>query len=334
MTISAPVASDAHDRPSAAVTRVVWSIVRVLGGAFATALVASFGIFVALAFTPGDPVSRVVGQRATDEQRASARHALGLDQPIPVRFVHWLGNALHGDFGRSITYRQEVSSLLAPRISTTLFLVVMAAVIIVVFGVALGAFGGWNRSWRPAVSTAVGLGISIPSFVAASVLTGTFAVELGWFPTFGAGQGFWDRIHHLTLPAIALSLAWTAYVAQITMAAVREEADKEHVTTATGRGLKRSIVFRRHVLRNAALPVLTASGLTVAGLVAGSVVVETAFGVDGIGSLLVKSVPDKDYPVVMAISTLIVMIFVAVTALLDVVQVLLDPRLRTMGRTK
>ena len=131
-----------------------------------------------------------------------------------------------------------------------------------------------------------------------------------------------------------MSLAWAAYVAQITMAAVREEADKEHVATATGRGLTRSIVFRRHVLRNASLPVLTASGLTVAGLVAGSVVVETAFGVDGIGSLLVKSVPDKDYPIVMAISTLIVVIFVAVTALLDVAQLLLDPRSRTAGGAK
>jgi len=311
--------------------RVGWPIVRIISGAGGTALVTSFVTFAALAFTPGDPVSRVVGERATDEQRAAARHALGLDQPIPIRFLRWLGNALHGDFGRSITYRQDVSSLIAPRISTTLFLVVMAAVIIVVVGVALGAFGGWHGRWRPIISAMIGVGISIPSFVAASVLIGTFAVELGWFPTYGAGQGFLDRIHHLTLPSIALSLAWTAYVAQITMASVREEAGREHVETAVGRGLKPSLVFRRHVLRNASLPVLTASGLTVAGLVAGAVVVETAFGVDGIGSLLVKSVPNKDYPVVMAISMLIVVIFVTVAALLDLAQMVLDPRARAAG---
>ncbi|MEU9448894.1 ABC transporter permease [Streptomyces sp. NPDC048277] len=310
---------------------VVRAVVRALLGAAATALAASFLIYAALALTPGDPVDQVVGQRATKEQRAAARAQLGLDEPLPVRYVHWVADAVQGNFGRSITYRQDVSGLIEPRIATTLTLVLLAAVIIVVCGVALGAVGGLSDRWRPVIGAFVGMGLSVPAFVSASILIGIFAVQLGWFPTYGAGDGFADRLRHLLLPAVALSLGWTAYVAQMTTAAVREQAGKDHVATAVGRGLGRGLVFRRHVLRNAALPVMTASGLTVAGLVAGSVVVETAFSVDGIGSLLMKSVTNKDYPVVMAISMLIVVIFVAVTTLLDLAQTVLDPRTRTTG---
>ncbi|MFG2966883.1 ABC transporter permease [Streptomyces sp. NPDC048288] len=309
-------------------------IARSLLGAAATVLAASFLVYAALSLTPGDPVDQLVGQRATMAQRAAARAELGLDDPLPVRYVHWVTDAVQGDLGRSITYRQDVTGLIEPRITTTLTLVVLAAVIIVVLGVALGAFGGLSDRWRPLVSALIGVGLSVPAFVSASILIGVFAVKLGWFPTFGAGDGFADRLHHLLLPAIALSLGWTAYVAQMTTAAVREQAGKDHVATAVGRGLGGGLVFRRHILRNAALPVLTASGLTVAGLVAGSVIVETAFSVDGIGSLLMKSVTNKDYPVVMAISMLIVVIFVVVTTLLDLAQTVLDPRTRTAGGRK
>ncbi|MFG2965874.1 ABC transporter permease [Streptomyces sp. NPDC048288] len=304
---------------------------RSLLGACATVVAASFLIYGALALTPGDPVDQIVGQRATQAQRAAARHQLGLDEPLPVRYARWLLHAVQGDLGRSITYRQNVSGLVGPRIGTTLTLVALAALVIVVAGVALGAFSGYSDRWRPFISGLIGIGLSVPAFVSASILIGVFAVKLGWFPTYGSGEGFTGHLHHLLLPAIALSLGWTAYVAQLTTAAVHEQVNKDHVATAVGRGLSRGIVFRRHVLRNAALPVITASGLTVAGLVAGAVVVETAFAVDGIGSLLIKSVTNKDYPVVMAISMLIVVIFVAVTTVLDIAQMLLDPRSRSAG---
>ncbi|MFG2943396.1 ABC transporter permease [Streptomyces sp. NPDC048282] len=238
-------------------------VARSLLGAAATVLAASFLIYAALSLTPGDPVDQIVGQRATRQQRAAARAELGLDEPLPERYVHWVSHAVQGDLGRSITYRQDVTGLIGPRIATTVTLVVLAAVIIVVLGIVLGALGGLSDRWRPLVGAVIGLGLSVPAFVSASVLIGVFAVKLGWFPTFGAGDGFVDRLHHLLLPAIALSLGWTAYVAQMTTAAVREQAGKDHVATAIGRGLGRGLVFRRHILRNAALPVLTASGLTV-----------------------------------------------------------------------
>jgi peptide/nickel transport system permease protein len=294
----------------------------------ATVVVASFVIYLALSAAPGDPVARMLGDRSTDEQRAELRSRLGLDEKVLVRYWHWLTDAFHGDLGTSLISRQEVTSLLGSRLETTAILVLMASVLIFVVGVSLGTIGGISSRWRPLVNFATGLGIAIPSFVAASFLIGIFAVRLGWFPTFGAGQGLVDKVWHLTLPAVALAIGWSAYVAQLTAAAVAEEASTEHVLTARGRGIPARTVTRRHILRNATIPVLTASGLTVAGLIAGSVIVETAFGIDGLGSLLVESILSKDYAPVTAIAVLIVIAFVTITTLIDFAQTWLDPRLR------
>jgi peptide/nickel transport system permease protein len=178
------------------------------------------------------------------------------------------------------------------------------------------------------VAAITGLAIAVPTFVAAQLLVSWFALGLGWFPATGEGSGLFDQLRHLTLPAVALALSWSAYVAQITRTAVREENEREHVDTARGRGVPAGAVFRRHVLRNAAIPIVTISGLTVAGLVASAVVVESAFGLNGIGSLLVQSVSAKDYNVVQAISMLLVVLFIVVTTAIDVLQTSLDPRLR------
>lgn len=298
-------------------------------GAVGTVFVASFVIFAALSLAPGDPVAQLLGARASDQARAAKRAELGLDDPLLVRYWHWLSDAAHGHFGTSFTYREAVTTLIGPRLATTLLLVAMAAVLIVVVGIGLGVLGGVSGRWGPVVSVLSGLGIAVPTFVAASALISLFAVRLGWFPTYGSGNGFLDSVRHLVLPALALSVGYGAYVTQLTAAAVREEADKEHVLTSRGRGVPNRLVLRRHVLRNAALPVMTASGLAVAGLVAGALVVEEAFGIDGIGALLVKSVAGKDYPVVTAISLIVVVAFVLVTTLIDIAQVLLDPRERS-----
>ncbi|MFF5084998.1 ABC transporter permease [Actinoplanes sp. NPDC000266] len=309
-------------------SRLPRRIVATVSGAVTTILAASFIIFAALAAAPGDPVAQVLGAKATDEARAGMRARLGLDEPLPVRYWHWLTGALHGDLGTSLTSRQQVTDMIGPRLLTTVLLVAMAALLVVVVGIGLGVVGGLSRRGRAVVSSAVGLGVAVPSFVGANALIGIFAVKLGWFPTYGSGDGLGDRIWHLTLPAIALSIGYGAYVSQLTSAAVTEEADKEYVTTAHGRGVPAGVVLRHHTLRNAALPVLTASGLAVAGLVAGTVIVEQAFAVDGIGGLLVRSISSKDYPLVTAISLIIVVVFVVVTTVIDLIQTALDPRER------
>lgn len=297
-------------------------------GAVGTILASSFVIFVAMSHAPGDPVAQLLGPKATDKARADKRTELGLDDPVVVRYWDWLTGALHGDLGTSTVFRQDVTGLIGPRLETTLLLVALASALMLTVGISLGVVGGVSRRWRPVVSAIVGLGISVPAFVAAGLLTSVFAVGLGWFPTFGAGDGLADRIHHLVLPAIALSIGYGAYVAQLTSAAVHEESDKEHVQTSRGRGIPQRRILRSHILTNAALPVTTASGLAVAGLVTGAVVVEQAFAIDGIGSLLIKSISNKDYAVVLAVSLIVVTVFVVVTTLIDLAQTLLDPRQR------
>lgn len=301
-------------------------VVKIAVGAIATIGIASFVIFAGLSLAPGDPVAQLLGPRSTDEARAAMSTQLGLDDPLLVRYWHWLTGVLHGDFGTSITYRESVTNLIGPRLVTTLLLVVMSGILVVVVGVGLGVLGGVSRRGRGIVAVLSGFGISVPSFVAASFLISIAAVKLGWFPTYGAGNGLADQLRHLTLPAIALSIGYGAYVAQLTSAAVNAESQKEYVSTARGRGIPEPTVIRKHVLRNAGLPVLTASGLAVAGLFAGTVVVEQAFSIDGIGGLLIRSVSSKDYAVVTAISMIIVVAFVVVTTAIDLVQAVLDPR--------
>jgi peptide/nickel transport system permease protein len=303
-------------------------ITAIVGGAIATVFVASFVIFAGLSLAPGDPVAQILGPKSTDSARAQMRTQLGLDDPLLVRYWDWLTHAIRGDFGTSLTFREPVTTLLAPRIETTFLLVLMSGLLVVVVGTGIGLLGGATRRGRAPVAGLTGFGLAVPSFVAAGFLISIFAVHLGWFPTYGSGDGFTDQVWHLFLPAIALSIGYGAYVAQLTSAAVATESEKEYAMTTRGRGIPEHVVLRRHVLRNAGLPVLTASGLAVAGLVAGTVIVEEAFTIDGIGGLLIKSISSKDYSVVTAISLIIVVVFVVITAAIDVIQLLLDPRER------
>ena len=179
-----------------------------------------------------------------------------------------------------------------------------------------------------AITALTTVGLAMPAFVAAVGLTLVFSVHLGWFPVFGSGTGFADRLYHLTLPAIALAIGGVALISRITRAAVRTELASEHVETARSRGLSESRVLRRHAVRNAMIPVTTASGLTIGALLAGTVVVETAFGVNGGGSLLVQSVQDKDFPVVQAACLMLVIAFAVINSGVDLLYSVIDPRIR------
>jgi peptide/nickel transport system permease protein len=306
----------------------VRSVARIVGSALATLLVASLLIYGALSLAPGDPATMLAGPRATPGLIAQIRREYGLNKPFPVRYWNWLTGTLHGNFGISLQFHQSVSSILAPRIPVTLELVAYASLIIVVLGLGLGMLPSLASRLNVLVTVTTGVGIAVPTFVAALVLVEIFALRLGWFPAVGTGTGFAGQLQHLTLPAFALAFSWAAYVAQISRASVREQQGREHVATARGRGLSSALVFRHHVLRNASVPIVTVSGLTVAGLIAGSIVVETAFGIGGIGSLLVQSVSAKDYNVVLAISLILVVAFVLATTLSDLAHLALDPRIR------
>ncbi|MGJ5828192.1 ABC transporter permease [Streptomyces ossamyceticus] len=318
--------------------RTLWrirAIVRRLAGAVLTVVVATFAVYAALAAAPGDPALALAGRNPTPERIAQLHQELGLDRPLVVRYFDWLSGLPRGDLGQSIVYRNSsVADLLGPRFGTTVFLVVYAAVLILLLGLLLGVLGGAFRRLNGPMAALTSVALAIPGFVAAPILVSALALGLGWFPAVGAGSGFTDQLWHLTLPALALAIGWCAWLAQITRTSLRAEKASEHVGTATGRGLPPVTVFRRHVLRNAAIPISTVYGLTVAGLLAGAAVVEQAFGIDGLGTLMLRSVSAKDYNVVLAVASLIIIAFVVTTQLVDALHTVLDPRLRTKGGRK
>jgi peptide/nickel transport system permease protein len=310
---------------------MVMFLARRLGGLVLTLLVSSFVVFSAVYLAPGSPIGFLTGGRSlSPETIQSIEEQYHLNDPFLTRYWDWLTGVLHGDFGKSIIFRQDVGPLISARVETTLLLVLMSAVLIIVVGVSLGAIAAL-RGGRTDTAILLGgsVGIAVPSFVAAIVLISVFAVNLGWFPVFGAGSGFGDRLYHLVLPSIALALSSTAFVARVTRTTMRAELAREHVETARTRGIPERLVVRRHVFRNALIPITTVGGLTVASLIAGSVVVEQAFGLNGLGQFLIQSVNAKDFAVVQAISLILVVAFVVVNTAVDVTYTLIDPRVAT-----
>jgi peptide/nickel transport system permease protein len=300
----------------------------------ASLLVASFVIFAALYLAPGNPITALSGGRtipASSLRILEARYHL--NKPFFAQYWYWLSGAVHGNLGISITLQENVSSLIASRIWTTAGLVLYASVIILVLGIGLGVLAGLKPG---ALDTSVlvtsAISAAVPSFVAAIVLTSLFAVKLGWFPALGNGTSLLSNIRHFTLPAIALALSSLAIVARVTRAAIREEADREHVQTAISRGIPGRQLIKRHILRNAAIPITTVSGITIASLIAVAAVVETFFGLNGLGAYLVASAQDKDLAVVQGISLVLVTAFVVINMLVDLAYAVLDPRVSLGSR--
>ncbi|MCM2424843.1 ABC transporter permease [Streptomyces sp. RKAG337] len=298
----------------------------------ATLLVASFVVFGAMYLAPGSPASFLLaGRSASPEALASINAQYHLNDPFLVRYFRWLGDMLQGDFGRSITYRTDVSRLLADRLPVTLLLVAMSLVVVVAVGLLLGriaAVRGGATDSTVLVTTTFAVGT--PSFVAAVLLQGLFAVQLGWFPSSGAGDGLGDMLWHLTLPAIALALYLIGMLARVTRSAMLEALESEHVTVARSRGVPERQVIRRHVFHNSLGTILTTGGLIVSTLLVCTILVETAFSIGGIGQLLELSTTTKDFPTVQAISLIIVALFMVVNLIVDLLLPLVDPRI-TLG---
>jgi peptide/nickel transport system permease protein len=305
-------------------------LLRRLGGVAVTLLVASLVVYLSVYLSPGSPEQVLFGSRPpSPEVQAEVRHYLGLDRGVAVRYVEWLGRVLRGDLGTSMITRQPVASRVGHPALVTFGLVAYAAVLIVVLGVGSGLVAGLRRGRVDGAVTAVtSVATALPAFVASSLLISVFAVRLGWFPAYGLGDGVLGTLRSLTLPAIALAVIASGLLSRVTRAATREQLAAEHVLTARMRGISSSRLVRDHVLRNAAAPIVTVAGLQIAGLVAGAVVVEQAFGLGGLGQLLISSVQQKDFPVVQAIALIVVGVFVLLNLAADLLAAALDPRVR------
>lgn len=308
---------------------------RRVGVAGVTCIVGSFVIFMSLYLAPGDPVTLLYGNRqATPEIRASIEAEYGLNDPLWTRYWQWLASALHGDFGNSVANNVPVSELISGRLATTALLVLLSLCIAVPVGIGLGRLA----SHRPGVvdagvSAVLMIALATPTFVVAILLVSIFAINVGWFPAFGNGKGIVDRTWHLALPAVALSFAWMAIVAQSTRNAMNAESGRLHVQVALTRGLSGNYVRRNHIFRNAGVPITTAVGLAVGGLIAGTALVERAFGLSGLGSLLVDSVSAKDFPVAQAVLLLLLISYTVINVLVDITHLLIDPRIAVRGET-
>ncbi|MCE7004762.1 ABC transporter permease [Kibdelosporangium philippinense] len=305
-------------------------LLRRFGGLVLTLVISSFVIFAGMYAAPGDPVTFLIGnpENLTPDRIAAVRAEYHLDQPFLAQYALWTTGVLRGDLGTSMFYQQPVSDLLSSRLPMTLTLVAMASVLFILIGVGLGVLSVLRRG--TAVDSAV-TGFttfinSVPNFVIGLVLVAVFAVQLRWFPVAGDGEGFGDRLYHLTLPAISLALGSIALISRVTRQTMVEQQSLDHVEAARSYGLSTRQIVLRHVLRNSLGPVVTMCGLVVAGMLAGTVVIESVFGLNGLGGLLVEAINTHDFPVVQAILLYMVIGYMVVTILVDLAYPLLDPR--------
>lgn len=305
-------------------------VVRRAAALAALLLVLSFVVFALLYLAPGDLVHSLLGSRpATPEAEAAIRARYHLDDPFVVQYWSWLARALHGDLGTSVRTGAPVTQMLEGRVGLTLTLAALAGALAVGAGVPLGVRAAQRagRAQDRAITSASVVGISAPGYAVGLVLLYLFAVMLGWFPLYGVGDPGLDRLRHLALPATALAIGVGALVVKVTRTAVLRELEQDYVTFARSRGLSPRRV-RRLYLRGAAVPIVTSTGLVLASLVGGSILVETTFALPGLGVLLSDSITFKDVPVVQAVTLLLATFIGVTTAVVDLFAVLADPRVR------
>lgn len=297
-------------------------------------LIVSFLVFSLLALAPGDPARILLGPvHPSPSALARIRAEFHLDESWLTQYRIWLVDALHGEFGRSIRSGVPVTEVLGDRLPVTLMLAVYSFALTVLIGIPAGLAAGVKRGTKldDAFTLSSLIGLSAPPFAVAVLLIYVFAVGTGWFPTYGIGEGFVDRLYHLTLPAIALAIGQIAIVSRQVRAATMDVAERDYVSFARARGTRSRIIWRKYVLRNAALPVMTVVGLVFAYALTGAVLIEIAFGLPGLGALLVESVTAKDLPVVQALALLTAALVLLTNLIVDVSYFLLNPRLRRSG---
>lgn len=308
-------------------------IVRRLIAGAALLLVLSLLIFGMLTAGPGTPLQSLLGTRAaTPELVAQLRRQYHLDEPFVEQYLHWLVGVAHLDFGQSISVRAgtPVSSLITGRMAITVQLAVYCLLLVLLIGIPLGLIAGVRRGRTAdrAITLLATAGLGAPVFAVSIVLLYVFGVELAWFPVYGAGTGFVERIEHLTLPAVTLGIALSALVIRQVRAAAQEVMRQDHLTFARLRGLSPLRITARYVLPACALPIVTSAGVLLIAPLSAGVFIEQAFSLPGEGSLLLNAVNAKDIPVVQGLALSVGAFVIVVNLLVDLASYLLDPRLR------
>jgi peptide/nickel transport system permease protein len=295
----------------------------------------SIVIFGVLHLSPGDPAEIMLGSQATKEDLARLRDSLGLNEPLPVQYVHWLGHVVRGDLGRSIWMKRPVLPEVLGRLGATLLLTGTALLFSTVGGLALGiASAAWPRSLLDRLSAVASLfGASMPSFWLGIVLMVVFALWLGWLPASGmyasyGGGGVGDLLAHLILPAVTLAAASITIIARLTRSTMLETLGQDYVRTARAKGVAEGGVLLRHGLKNALIPIVTVVGVQTGYLLGGAVLTETVFAWPGVGTLMVQGILARDFPLVQGCVLVVALAFALINLGVDLLYAWLDPRIR------
>jgi peptide/nickel transport system permease protein len=289
----------------------------------------------------GDPVTNLLGQDATPEERDRLRADLGLDRPFPLQFGHFVANAVQGEFGLSLRQGRKVSTLIVERFPATLELAFAAALLALLVGIPMGVYAALKRGnvLSQAMMAFSLLGVSLPTFLIGILLILLFAVTLKWLPSFGRGDtvalGAWttglltvDGWKHLVLPAVTLSVFQLTLIMRLVRAEMLEVLRTDYIKFAKARGLPDRAVYFGHALKNTLVPVITITGLQLGSLIAFAIITETVFQWPGMGLLFIQAVQFADIPVMAAYLCLIALIFVVINLVVDLLYFAVDPRLR------
>ena len=292
-------------------------------------------VFMVLHLSPGDPVEIMLGAQATQADRARLRADLGLDQPVHVQYVRWLGHVARGDLGRSLWMKRPVLAEVLLRFQATLILAGTALLLSTTLGIALGVASATrpNSLLDRLSATASLFGASMPSFWLGIVLMVVFALRLGWLPASGmyapyGGGGLLDLLAHLLLPAVTLAAASVTIIARLTRATMLETLGQDYIRTARAKGVVERGVVLRHGLKNALIPIVTVVGVQAGYLLGGAVLTETVFAWPGVGTLMVQGILARDVPLVQGCVLVVALSFVLVNLAVDLVYAWLDPRIR------
>ncbi|TIN04019.1 MAG: ABC transporter permease [Mesorhizobium sp.] len=290
-------------------------------------------VFLLLRLAPGDPAAMIAGRSATAEMIAGIREQLGLNDPLPVQFVHWMRGLLSGDFGTSIFAGRPVLELLAQRLEPTLSLSILTMILSVSMGVSFGILAAWRTGGfvDRLLAAFSALGYSVPVFVVGYFLIYFFAIKTHRLPVQGyepIGSGLGPWFTHLVLPTVALSLGYIAFIARVTRASMIEVLSEDYMRTAAAKGASSYAMLFHHALKNAGVPILTIIGISFAYLIGGVVLTETVFNIPGIGRLVVDAINNRDYPIIQSVLILTSGLYVLINLAVDLAYTLIDPRIR------
>ena len=302
-----------------------------LGMAVPTLLIVAVTVFALIRLIPGDPVTLMLGDMADPSAVADLRRSLGLDQPVPVQFLYWLGNVLSGDFGKSISTGQAVLPLILDRFSVSATIVLVAVALASLVAVPAGMIAAWRQDSALDLTVISGatLLLSIPSFWLGLLMLLLFGLKLGWLPVIGYvpfAEDAGAALLYMIMPVATLVLVETGVIIRMARASTIEVMRLEYITHARAKGLSEGAVLWRHAFRTAFAPTWTLIGLMLGNLLGGIAVVETVFTIPGLGRLLVDSIYARDYPVVQGCLLFIAGIYVVVNLIVDLLYPLFDPR--------